>query len=183
MATKRKSTKRKSTTKRKVGATRKVYVTKPATRRTTRKKIGAIGTTGEILLGAVAGSFVTRLVMKNLPSPKTATSTDYRPYTGLALGAAAEYFGKKNLLVRSMGIGAIVEGARAVIKDNYIPKVIGSNRLPYTAGTGTMNRKQMKKMMGIKNGLAGKRNPMMIGATSTPNSLAGATSVFGYDGF
>lgn len=185
MATKRKSTRKKSTTKRKVGATKKIYVSKPATRRkTTRSKVGAVSATTEILLGAVAGSFVTRLVMKNLPAPKTATSTDYRPYTGLALGAAAEYFGKKNLLVRSMGIGAIVEGARAVIKDNYIPKVIGANRLPYTAGNGTMKRKQMKKMMGIKKGLAGRRNPMMIGATSTPSGLVGNSSSnhFFYDG-
>jgi hypothetical protein len=171
MATKKRSIKRKTTThKRKVGAVRH-RVAAPRRRSSSRSKVGAIGATGEILLGAVAGSLATRIISANMPAPKTPTSMDLRPYIGLVIGAGAEFFGKKNLLVRSMGIGAIVESSRAIIQDKYILSLTGAKTagLPYTAGT--MGRKQMKRLMGIRNGLAG--NQRIIAGTSTPNGLAG----------
>ena len=80
-----------------------------------------------------------------------------------------------------MAIGAIVEGSRSIIADKYIPSLTSAKLkgLPYT--TAHVGRKKVKKMMGLKNSLAGNRR--MIGATSTPNALAGNMSVFGYDGF
>jgi hypothetical protein len=180
MATKRKSTKRKSTKRR----THKMGAVHHAPKRTysRSKKVGAISQTGEILLGAVAGSFVTRVIVANLPKPTTTTSTDLRPYTGLVLGAAAEYFGKKNLLIKSMGIGAIVEGARDIVTDKYIPSLTGSKTsgLPYT--TAHVGKNKMNKLMNRQ--MKGLRNSLVIGANSTSNGLAGVkpTNVFGYDG-
>jgi hypothetical protein len=150
-----------------------------------RRKVGAINPTAEIILGAIAGSFVTRVIEKNLPAPTDASKTDLRPYTGLVVGAAAEFFGKKNLLVRSMGIGALVEGARSIIQDKYIPDLkndkpaakpaikpaASTAGLPYTV-TGNRTR----RLMGAPNALAGKHyvnGNRKMGATSTPQSLAG----------
>jgi hypothetical protein len=185
MTKKRHTKKRKhTTTRRKVGAVSTLGKRHVAKRRTSRRKVGAISMTGEIILGAIGGSLVTRLIMKNLPDPTIDSTTkkvdpnkfDYRPYTGLAVGAAAEYFGKKNLLVRAMGIGAIVEGARSVIQDKYIPSLnsstdtttgTGVKGLPYTTGMQTRMIAAPKKLRslagtsntgglaGIKNGLAG----------------------------
>jgi len=188
MATKRKTSKRRKTSH-KVGAiSRKRTMHHTAKKHTTRRrsKVGAVSMTGEIILGAIGGSLVTRLIMKNLPDPMIDSKTgaakpdafDYRPFTGLAVGAAAEYFGKKNLLIKSMGIGAIVEGARAIITDKYIPslseKTAAVKGLPYTATLGA-NR---KRMMGIGPGsLAGKQPPMLSGnQNSTQYSALAGTS-------
>jgi hypothetical protein len=146
--------------------------------------MGAVSPTVEILLGAVAGSFVTRVIEKNLPAPSSTTSTDLRPYTGLVVGAAAEFFGKKNLLIRSMGIGAIVEGARSIIADKYVPSFTGAKTagLPYT--TSHVGRGKMKRLMGLQNSLAGNQQVRTLAATSTSSGLAGTkgVNVFGYDG-
>jgi len=144
-----------------------------------RRRVGAINPTAEIILGAIAGSFATRVIEKNLPAPTDASKTDLRPYIGLVVGAAAEFFGKKNLLVRSMGIGALVEGARSIIQDKYIPSLKAAKKpagnttagLPYTV-TGNRTR----RLMGAPNALAGKHyvnGSRKMGATSTPQSLAG----------
>jgi hypothetical protein len=185
MAAKKRSTKKRksSTTHRKVGATRTVHVA--AKRRThSRSKMGALNSTAEILMGAVAGSFVTRVIQKNLPAPKTSTSTDLRPYTGLVVGGAAEFFGKKNLLIRSMGIGAIVEGARAIIADKYIPSMNSNpsmKGLPYT--TAHVGKKKMNKLMGLKNALAGnKQQRKALAQISTYRGLAGTSSNVGFYG-
>jgi hypothetical protein len=179
MATKRKSTKRKTTARRKVGAVRHI-THHAAPRRRTRSKVGAVSPTVEILLGAVAGSFVTRVIQTNLPAPSNAKSMDLRPYTGLVVGAVAEFFGKKNLLIKSMGIGAIVEGARSIVADKYIPNLTGAKTagLPYTVHGKQIGMKKMKRLMGLQNSLAG------VGATSTPAALAAVapSNHFIYDG-
>jgi hypothetical protein len=183
MATKRKATKRKSTTKRKVGAVHH-YHAKPATKRRSHKKVGAISTSTEIVLGAIGGAIATRIIQQNIPGP-TAGGSDYRPYTGLVIGAAAEFLGKKNLLIRSMGIGALVEGSRSLITDQMLRplKVIGSNnQLPYTIHN-KVGRKKIKRMMGLQNSLAGTNTTRLIAGTSTPNALAGTQRIYGYDGF
>ena len=186
MATKKSATKtKKRTSRRKVGAVRHTAKRHVAKRRSTRRsKMGAISPTVEIILGAVAGSFVTRVIENNLPAPTNSTSTDLRPYTGLLVGAAAEFLGKKNLLVRSMGIGAIVEGARSIIDDKYIPSFTSAKTagLPYT--TAHVGNKRMMRLMGLSNSLAGNQQVRSLAATSTASGLAGTKgiNVFGYDG-
>ena len=172
MATKKRA-KRRSPRKR-VGAVHHTGKKHTAKKRRPRKKMGAISPTSEIILGAIAGSFVTRVIEKNLPAPTDTTKTDWRPYTGLVVGAAAEYFGKKNLLVRSMGIGALVEGARAIIQDKYIPQLLNEKPASKTAGLPyTVTGNRTRRLMGAPNALAGMAGKKKMGATSTPQSLAG----------
>lgn len=183
MATKKKSTKTKAPTKKKVGAVHHHHTKKKTRKSYSRRKVGAISSTGEIILGAVAGGIATRIIAQNIPAP-TSGGSDYRPYIGLVLGAGAEYFGKKNLLIRSMGIGAIVESSRAIITDGMLKplKVIGSNQLPYTVHN-KMGKRKINRMMGLQNSLAGTNKARLIAGTSTPNALAGTPRIYGYDGF
>lgn len=191
MAAKKKTTKRKSTgTKRKVSGIKHVYHAAPKRRTTRRKKVsglGALSENTEYILGAVAGAFVTRLIEKNMPAPKTTTASDYRPYAGLVLGAAATIFGKKKVWLEAMGVGAIVEGSRSLITDAMVPQVIKydatgntankvNGRLPYTAGTNQVrllngNKKNKNRF----NSMNGNRQPAIL--AKAPNALASV-----YDG-
>ena len=195
MATKkRKSSAKKRTTKRKVGAVRRRTVTHHASprRRSTRRKVGgvsAISDNAELLVGAIGGAFLSRIVQKNIPPPKDSKATDYRPYAGLIMGAVAVAFAKKNKWMKGAGIGAIVEGSRALISDSMIPALTDSAKaldksakkntnndtvagLPYTAGhhqVRMLNGKQQRRMNG------GQNRGLM--ASPSPNSLAAV-----YDG-
>jgi hypothetical protein len=180
MATKKRRTKRKATHKnRRVGA---VHTMAAKRRSSPRRKVGAINTTTEIILGAIAGAFVTRVIEKNLPAPKDAKGTDFRPYTGLVVGAAAEFFGKKNLLIRSMGIGALVEGARSIIDDKYIPSFTNKavKGLPYTTGMTTrmINApRRIRTLAGTSNtgGLAGVKGGLAGSSMSNHSLYAGGS--------
>lgn len=183
MATRKKSTRKKSTTKRKVGAVRTRTIHASPRRRATRKKvsgIGAISENMEVIIGAVGGAFAARIIQKNIPAPTSSTSTDYRPYAGLVLGVAAVMFGKKSKVIEAMGVGAIVEGSRALITDQMIPSllstapaktVVSGKRLPFTAGHNqvrVLNGKNKKRMMG---------NQQRAILAGSPSSLASV-----YDG-
>lgn len=167
---------------------RRVYAKEARHTSKRRKKVGAISPVVEIIIGAVAGSFVTRVIEANLPAPTTG-QTDYRPYTGLVVGGAAEFFGKKNLLVRSMGIGAIVEGTRSIIDDKYIPKLLNQNKVSGINDNPLIGAKRMKRLMGIQTNplIATNRDMSVLNGTANTTGIMGAAltdrgSSFGYDG-
>ena len=71
MATKKRATKRKTTRKR-VGAVTHIAKRHVAKRRSSsRSKMGAVSPTVEIILGAVAGSFVTRVIRAAVSTSKS----------------------------------------------------------------------------------------------------------------
>lgn len=173
-ARKKQTNKRKTSPKRRTTSKVGSVSHTPIRRKVRRKKIGAIPQSIEYILGAVAGSFVTRIVERNMPAPATTTSSDFRPYAGLVLGAAAAFLGnkKKNILIESIGVGAIVEGSRSLITSSMIPNLTGSTTafvgsVPMTIGNNrNPNRVRMlqngNRMSGIHDGQAligsGKKN-------------------------
>jgi hypothetical protein len=124
-ATKKVAKRRRTTTHNKMVAPRR------------RRKVSGMGEeltkSGQIVIAAVVGGVVGRMVQKiGALAPKDSKASDYRPYIGIAVGLGAMTFGK-NAMLKSAGVGCASVSAMGLIPEKDIPtigavRMIGANK-------------------------------------------------------
>lgn len=117
-----------------------------------KRKIGGmsqdITNSGKIIIAAVVGGVVGRMVQKiGSLAPKKTTDTDYRPYIGIGVGLAAMTFGK-NPMLKSVGVGCSAVSAMGLIPEKDIP-LIGAVRMigarPHVINLGMKKKKSINR--------------------------------------
>lgn len=138
-----------------------------------RRKVSGIGEELpkmlELGVAAAAGGFVGRVVLKmGMLAPSGTSTTDYRPYAGVAAGIAGMLF-IKNPTAKAAALGLTAVSAMGLVPDADIPQ-IGSAAFPrLTVGNSRPQIIRLKN--GKRNNMNGAR--MIAGSAHSVSPLIG----------